>query len=146
LLITKKSMAKQIAFLKSYKAMVFTSGPSSLGQFIGQRKRWASKSIKLIDADTTWIAVIIVLQSISLIFMLALSLFLPVFLLVFLIFLVLRILSDSLLIWPVLIFFKKKHLAPYIILLELLHPWYICSIALASLMGKYKWKGRYYRK
>ena len=51
LLNVKKTMRQRIRFLKSFKSIVYTNCPSSLREFINQRKRWFSKSVHYTDPE-----------------------------------------------------------------------------------------------
>lgn len=72
LLHTLKHEGRNIQFLKSKKAMVFTSACSTLKQFYKQRKRWASKAPSYSDT-TTIIVALIILGVNSMLFFLAIA-------------------------------------------------------------------------
>ncbi|MBL0308981.1 MAG: hypothetical protein IPP77_04675 [Bacteroidetes bacterium] len=139
----QKKYPASIGFVKDYKATVFTHAEKSIGRFISQRVRWASKS----KSHGTFFTKLVML-------------FVYVFHL-FLIgagFVLLRpdkwnwlplavmggskVFVDLLFCIPLTHFFRKKVLLLLLPFIEMFHVLYITFIGLAGLTGRYRWKDR----
>ena len=132
----------KILFAAEPSAMVSTSAPKNLKDFISQRIRWASKSKYYRDSFTKFVGFLIFLGNTNLVLSLVLIVFSLMSIKLLIAYFVIKWLVDSL-----LIFSTKKWNNQHLnlldtFLLSLLYPLYIISIALLSLLFKPKWKGR----
>lgn len=140
-------------YLKSKVGIVFTKAERTIRGFIQQRIRWAGKSAGYSEIS--------ILPIMFLVFLL--NLFILISFLGLLVspiktssgnfaylqlagILLLKIISETLLLIPVLRFFKKERLWFWFPVLQPLHIVYTVSSAFLALWGSYKWKGRQFKK
>lgn len=132
----------KIHFAADPRAMVSTTAPQSLKNFIAQRIRWASKSKYYQDGFTKLVGLLIFLGNVNLLFALVLLVAAVLNIELFIIFFVLKWIVDSLLIFSSKAWNNQQLSLLDTFLLSLFYPFYIISIALLSLLFKPKWKGR----
>lgn len=134
----------RISFVKNQAAIVQTNPPKNISAFINQRIRWAKKSrystatkgnriIQILTAFYMAYAV-----SIPLGFIIKSNVFWSMLLLVVL----LKTVVDLLFFKDFVTFFDKKKLLPFVVLIQLFHPFYIVTIALLGVFQSYTWKER----
>lgn len=133
----------KIGFCKSRAAIVYTDAKPDLASFISQRKRWASKSTKYKDKRVVFLGVSIWLFNLALL----LSLFYFIFKLPQLNWLLLaafgiKIAVEFVFMIPITQFAARRSLLKYVVLLSVVHTFYIVYIGVAGNIGKYDWKGR----
>ncbi|OAQ38992.1 glycosyl transferase [Pedobacter psychrophilus] len=131
-----------IGFCKSADAIVFTHGKPNLKEFIQQRKRWASKSVKYKDKKLIFVAVAVWLFNISLLTNLIMAFFYPDFLKLVAVQFTIKFISELFFLDLLTNFVKRKHLVFHLFLLTFLHPLYLIYIGFAGNSGKYNWKDR----
>lgn len=137
----KKKYPKDIHYLKSKDAIVYTNAEVNFKSFFKQRIRWASKSRSYRDFDTISISLIvfipnllIVISSISLVFIPGKILFISGMFIG-------KMIIDSVLLVSVASYFKQKKLLFFIPVLSLVYPYYIVITAFSGLLTKsVKWK------
>jgi cellulose synthase/poly-beta-1,6-N-acetylglucosamine synthase-like glycosyltransferase len=144
LLEAMKSEGKSIHFCKYTEASVYTDAPKTLAEFINQRIRWASKSKRYKDFRLKYVAISIFLINVSLFGLLIGTLINHEFLYCYLTVLVLKSIVDLTLLAPVIKHFNVHSVfkARYVILVELLYPFYSLLVAVLSQAIGYKWKDR----
>lgn len=131
-----------IGFCKSFDAIVFTHAKENLKEFIQQRKRWASKSVKYKDKRIIALAVAIWLFNISLIINVVWGLFnIFMFKLVLIQFLI-KALAELFFLKSVMNFSKRTNILAYLPALTIIHVIYFIYIGIAGNSGKYQWKDR----
>lgn len=131
-----------IGFCKSPDAIVYTHAKPNLKEFLQQRKRWASKSVKYKDKKIMFIAIAMWLFNVSLAMNLIAGIFLPILLkLVFIQFLT-KLVVEVFYLEPITSFANRKNLLYYLSFLTFFHVAYFIYIGLAGNSGKYQWKGR----
>lgn len=132
----------KIGFLKNKNAVVFTHAKATLGEFIQQRKRWASKSTRYKEKSVIILGVSIWLFNLSILANTLIAIFFagtwPVLLSQFL----LKLLMEFVFLYQMMDFFKRKALLWWLPLLNALHVIYFIYIGVAGNSGKYNWKGR----
>lgn len=143
----RKVVPKGIAFLKNQDAIVTTGAESSWNAVIRQRIRWAAKTTK----QDNW-----VVQLIGLIVFATNLWFVAGFLglffsqdgysLYYLGFLLLKMLADVLFVRIVNSFFKTRLQWVWLLLNAAFYPFLSSGIAIRSLFGSYKWKGRHFKR
>jgi cellulose synthase/poly-beta-1,6-N-acetylglucosamine synthase-like glycosyltransferase len=136
----KKIYPKQVKFLKSNNAVVFTKAEKDLKSFVNQRKRWASKSKSYFDKDTIFTALIVFLTNSLLLLYLPLSIINTKFLSLFIFQVIAKLIVDFILILKASVFFKERELLNYFIPAELLNIVMIPILALLGFSYKGSWK------
>lgn len=131
-----------IGFCKAEDAIVYTHGKATVKEFIQQRKRWASKSVKYKDKKIMFLAIAIWLFNVSLAANLILGLFFPDLLKLVFVQFVIKFIAELFYLEPLTTFAKRKSLLYYLTFLTFLHVAYFIYIGLAGNSGKYHWKGR----
>lgn len=144
-----KRFPKQIAFVKNNEAIVFTKAKASLKEFYFQRKRWASKGLGLLNAETRFVAVTVMGFNSILLIMLFISLlyFLNIPLYVFFVYTTFILWSakwfiDFLLLFLASSFFNKRKFLIYFFSEQIFYSFYILIIGLFGRYGNYEWKER----
>ena len=136
-----KNNGSEIVFVKEKEAIVFTFAKKDLKSLLQQRIRWAAKSSDYKDKDAKRISWIVFLSN----FCLLLILFLGTSKEIFISF-TLKAIIDYSLLKKAVIFFQKEDILGYFYPLQILYPFYIVYIAIASQMESFVWKGRKYKK
>ncbi len=133
----------KIGFVKNEDAIVYTHAKATLGEFIQQRKRWASKSTRYKAKSVMALGLSVWLFNLSIITNVLLVIFFPVVMWPILIFqLLAKLLIEFIFLNQMMVFFKRKHLLWWLPILNALHIVYIVYIGVAGNSGKYNWKGR----
>lgn len=135
----------RIGFLKRYEAVVFTHAKANLKEFIQQRRRWASKSVKYKDKKVVALVVGLWLFNVSVVLNLFLGFFNVRFFELFVFQLGLMAVLELILLLPVTTFFKRRELLILIIISIPLYVLYFVYIGLIGNKGKYIWKERLVR-
>ena len=135
----------KIGFLKNREAIVYTHAKENLGSFIQQRKRWASKSTRYKNKAIIVLGVFVWIFNLSIFTNFIAGLFLPGFLIISFYQLLVKMILESLFLWNVTGFAKRRSLMVLIPVLNVLHILYIIYIGIAGNSGKYNWKGRMVR-
>jgi cellulose synthase/poly-beta-1,6-N-acetylglucosamine synthase-like glycosyltransferase len=125
----KAKYKKDISFLKSEDAMVFTESPPTLKAFFKQRTRWASKSKSYKDADTIIISLLVLLINLSIILSFTAAFFEQQALRYAVILFTSKFLSDLILLTVSSKFYKSTHLLSLYFLWAPVYPLYIVVAA-----------------
>ena len=137
----------QVHYLKSHEATIITNFQESWTSFIGQRKRWAAKSIGYNSMFTKGAGLVILLANLTFVvgvvfaFAKADKEAFPFYILLFI-----KIIADAFLLYPSAQFFKKTKLLVWYPLCALWYPFVSSYIALISLKGGFTWKDRYFKR
>lgn len=131
-----------IGFCKSTDAIVYTHTKANLKEFIQQRKRWASKSVKYKEKKIIFLAVAVYFFNLSLLTNLLFGLFFPVFLKLLFVQFLIKLSVELPYVKLVTSFAKRSSLVNYLPLLTVLNVIYFIYIGIAGNSGKYLWKGR----
>ena len=134
--------SNQIGFLKNQEAIVYTHAKPNLGEFIQQRKRWASKSTRYKNKSIIVLGVFIWFFNLSILLNILTGIFFIGFLQIAIIQLALKIGFELLFLTSVTGFAKRKELLILLPVLNVFHVLYIIYIGVAGNSGKYNWKGR----
>lgn len=135
----------QIGFLKNREAIVYTHAKETLGAFIQQRKRWASKSTRYKNKAIIVLGVLIWIFNLTILANFVTGLFVPGFLTITFYQLLVKMVLETLFLWDVTGFAKRRSLLILIPVLNVLHVLYMVYIGIAGNSGKYNWKGRMVR-
>ncbi|MFO7658416.1 MAG: glycosyltransferase [Bacteroidales bacterium] len=140
----KKLFPDEIKMIKSPEAIVYTKPAVTLKEFLRQRIRWASKAKYYRDFDTLILGGVVLTINAATIGWFAGALFFGVKLFGWLV--LIKCISDWLMISPVLSFFHRKKLHYFVPLLSVIYPFYIVTTSIFSLFAKVEWKDRIYSK
>jgi cellulose synthase/poly-beta-1,6-N-acetylglucosamine synthase-like glycosyltransferase len=135
----------RIGFLKLYNAVVFTHAKPNLKEFLQQRRRWASKSVKYKDKKVVAFVVGLWLFNVSIAANLLLGFLNKLFFELFAFQFFLVYLLELALLLPITTFFKRRKLLWALITLVPLYILYFIYIGIMGNKGKYHWKGRMVR-
>lgn len=138
-----------VKFLKHQDAIIYTLAQESVGHFMQQRKRWASKKFSSYNAETKITGIIVLGFNGILICLFLCSLFfnnqlIKTFSLsnIFFILFGIKCTIDFLLLTLATGFFKKRKLLVYFLPEEVLYMVYVVLVGLLGSMGNYEWKKR----
>jgi len=135
----------KIGFLKMYDAIVFTHAKHTLKEFLQQRRRWASKSVKYKDKSVVLLVVGLWLFNISVLINFCLGFFDISFLKLFIAQFTLIFFLELGFLLPVSSFFKRKKLISLLIVSIPFYIVYLIYIGLTGNNSSYTWKGRVVR-
>lgn len=137
-----KAYPGTIGFCKSSEACVYTHAKSNLKEFIQQRRRWASKSVKYKDKKIIVLAVCMWVFNLSLALNFVLAFFYPDFLKLVTIQFLIKFTAELFFLEPLASFVKRKDLLINLSFLTFLHVVYLIYIGVMGNAGKYNWKDR----
>lgn len=140
-----KRYPNRIGFLKHFDSVVFTHAKHTVNEFLEQRHRWASKSVKYKNKLIVAMAVAIWLFNVSLITNLLVSIFISQFFQIFAIQFLLKYLFELVFLFPISSFFKRPNLPLLLIVLIPIHVVYFVYIGIKGYNNSYIWKGRMVR-
>jgi cellulose synthase/poly-beta-1,6-N-acetylglucosamine synthase-like glycosyltransferase len=136
-----KKEGGEIAFVKEQSAIVTTSAKENWKSLLQQRQRWAAKSSSYTDKDAQYISWLVFLVNAVLLYAFFQGEYSQIASL-----LLLKSLVDYPFLKKLSQFFKKESLMDYYIPLQLVYPFYIVYVAVASQLGSFEWKGRKHSK
>lgn len=134
-----------IAFCKSRDAIVNTHAKPNLGEFIQQRKRWASKSTSYKNKWLVAFGIVLWFFNLSILLNAIAGFINPIFWVFAAISFAFKAISELLFMIPVCQFEGRLKLLWYQPFLSLIHIFYLIYIGIAGNSGKYMWKGRLVR-
>ena len=111
-------------------------------EFLQQRKRWASKSVKYKDNRIVTLIIGIWLFNVSFIINLIWGFFSLFMFKVFCIQFLIKLIAELFFLSPVMDFSRRKKILAYLPILTIIHVLYFIYIGIAGNSGKYNWKGR----
>ena len=135
----------KIGFLKHYDAVVFTHAKHTLKDFLQQRRRWASKSIKYKDKTVVALVVGLWLFNISMLLNFFSGFYDAYFFKLFMLQFLIMYFSVLTFLLPISIFFKREKLTVLLIITLPLYVVYLIHIGLIGNASPYTWKGRVVR-
>jgi cellulose synthase/poly-beta-1,6-N-acetylglucosamine synthase-like glycosyltransferase len=135
----------RISFLKLYDSIVFTHAKHSLDEFLQQRRRWASKSVKYKDKKVVGLVVCIWLFNVSLLVNVCMGFYDTYFFKLFALQFILKYLFELAFLLPIAAFFKRRKLVSLLILIIPVHIIYFIYVGLIGNTSTYNWKGRVVR-
>ncbi|MFN7099328.1 MAG: glycosyltransferase family 2 protein [Flavobacterium sp.] len=142
--LLQKAIARypeKVHYLKSSNNIVQTQALNSWKDLFYQRVRWASKTSSYESSFGKALAVIVFLGNLNWIFVLFLSVFSNFSIAHLLIVCTAKFIVDAVLIYQTNSFLAKTKMR-YLLASSLLYPFFSTVVAIYSLFGKYKWKGR----
>ena len=132
----------KIGFLKRFEAVVFTHAKPNLSEFLQQRRRWASKSVKYKDKKIVALPVCIWLFNVTLLINACLGFYDIYFLKLFALQFLLKYIFELAFLLPISTFFKRAKLVFLLVLVIPLHIVYFIYIGFIGNTSTYTWKGR----
>lgn len=142
--LLQKAIARhpeKVHYLKSSNNIVKTQAVNSWKALFYQRVRWASKTSSYESSFGKAVAVIVFLGNLNWIFVFFLAVFSSFSIVHLLIVCTTKFIVDAFLIYQTNSFLTKTKMR-YLLASSLLYPFFSTVVALYSLFGKYKWKGR----
>ncbi len=141
LLQSVKKWGGEIRFLKSESAFVSTKAAATLAEFIQQRQRWAAKAPSYTDWQLIATACIVLLVSLLIVTLLALSIYDTQYWRFLTAVVVVKLIADTTFLYSVRNFFQLQYVWFYSLMLSLIHPFYVVGVAFIAIFFKpTKWK------
>ena len=137
-----KKFPKQIAYLKSTDAVVFTRPKKHSPDAWKQRKRWASKTFHYGFSPVMWVAVLVFLANFFILLSVILSIINVKFVPALITALPIKCMVDYMLYHSASSFFRKRNHPLIFVLASCIYPVYAGIIGLISPFTNYSWKGR----
>jgi len=137
----KKKYLKEILYLKSNQASVYTHSELTLKSFLRQRIRWVSKAGSYKDSFTILTSLVVLLSNLLILFTGILSILNTEVIFPFIFLLSLKFIADFIILSISSHFFKQINLLRYFPVTIILYPVYIVITAIWGLFSKtIKWK------
>jgi cellulose synthase/poly-beta-1,6-N-acetylglucosamine synthase-like glycosyltransferase len=136
-----KKKGGEVVFVKEKEAIVYTQAKSSLSSFLAQRKRWAAKSSSYKDKVAEGVSWTVFLTNASLLYLFIAASWKEAIML-----LLVKSIIDYQFLKKITCFFDKEEQMKYFYPMQLLYPFYIVYVAIASQLGGFEWKGRKHKK
>jgi glycosyltransferase involved in cell wall biosynthesis len=138
----QKMYPGRIKYLKSAKVIVQTQPAETLGDFMNQRIRWASKADKYTDRKITAVLLLVYVFN-AWIFFMALCSFLYLYACyILMLLLMMKTIIELFFLFPVARFFGKQKLLWFFLPAQPFHIMYTLIAGWLGKFGSYKWKGR----
>lgn len=135
---------EKVGFLLVKESIVATKPVATWSELFQQRVRWASKSTVYSSIYGKLLALVVFGGNLAWIVSFVIWLVSSLDQNIFMLFVALKFLIDFILIYKTANFFESK--LQYVLASSLLYPFFSVSVAVFSLIGKYNWKGRNFRK
>ena len=132
----------KIGFLKKREAVVYTHAKHTLQEFLQQRRRWASKSVKYKDKKVVGFVVGIWLFNLSMLVNALLGFVDVYFLKLLLVQFVLKTIFEAIFLIPINVFFKRLTTVWLLLLISPVHIIYFVYVGIMGNSKRYDWKGR----
>lgn len=124
--------------------IVETQPETSLLSFLNQRIRWSSKAKHYSDKLLLFFSGLVLIQNVSLLLIYVGLLFVENHITTYTFLLLTKWLIDFILLFLVASFFRRKSVMFYFIPVQILYPFYVIMVWIASVFIKFEWKGRKY--
>jgi len=144
LLAIKKKHPGTIRFNKNPHAVVETLPEKNFTDFWNQRKRWVSKSKYYRDFDILFVSVLVFVTNLLLSTGAVMMFVNPGFVNYVAVLFVLKLLIDSCLLFPFILYYRKHHLLLSYLPSQLVYPFYTTATALGGRLLGFEWKNRSY--
>jgi cellulose synthase/poly-beta-1,6-N-acetylglucosamine synthase-like glycosyltransferase len=131
-----------IRYLKCREAGVFTNPETSFRHALGQRKRWASKSLLYGPGYVTYVAALVFFMNFIIFFSAIVSVINSKFVFALLMSLSAKCIVDLMLLGSASSFFKKGMNVFVFVFASIVYPVYVSSIGMIAPFTGYTWKGR----
>ncbi|MBK5212554.1 MAG: glycosyltransferase [Flavobacteriaceae bacterium] len=141
----KEVFPKQVRFLKSKEAIVFTKPQPTWKNVIAQRIRWASKTSKQKNVVSIMLGILVFLMSISILALPFFMVFNSENLGFYMLLAAFKIIIDYNVVYRTALFFSKKISFWKFLWQPFVYAAIILVVVFGSLRGNYLWKGRSYK-
>ena len=145
LMILGKKAGLRMKYLLTENAAVTTAPSGSVIAFLQQRIRWGSKSRYYADKDMIYLAFLIFLTNLFILGVFIAGMFDPLYFIHFGTSLLIKSVSDLLLLYPLLRYLDRKELVRYYPLAALFYYFYLVLTGILALFSSYRWKGRKFK-
>jgi len=135
----KKEKRNAIRFLNSKDAVAVTKPSLTIGDFIRQRARWLSKAGYYTDSFTIYLGIVTFVTIITLLFLFAVSLFIPEFIIILICALLLKSMADFIVLHQETGFHGKRRLMWWLFPSQIIYPFYVIAVTLAAISGRDRW-------
>lgn len=142
LLALHRSGKRSLHFLKNRSAVVITSAEKSLGNFLNQRRRWASKSRNYDTIASVFTSLIVFLINFYVVIILFYSVLSYEVLMISLFLFVFKSIVDFPFLYSVTGYFRDRNLMNYFPVIQFLYFFYISFTVITAFSGINEWKGR----
>ncbi len=132
----------KIGFLKKREAIVYTHAKHTLQEFLQQRRRWASKSVKYKDKKVVGFVVGIWLFNLSMLVNALLGFVDVYFWELLLVQFILKTVFEAIFLIPINVFFKRLNMVWLLLLISPVHIIYFVYVGIMGNSKRYDWKGR----
>ncbi|MBN2175577.1 MAG: glycosyltransferase [Bacteroidales bacterium] len=139
--IRKKFGNNSVRFLKSFESLVFTEAKKSLGEFMHQRTRWASKN-KGYESNILLVSFTVYMVNLLLLAGFFLGIWIPYMYINILLLFLIKIIFDLPILVGIITFVKRQNILFYGLPLIILYPVYIVITGAMGIVSSYQWKGR----
>ena len=139
-----KIYPRGVVFLKDKRAIVSTPAKDTLAELINQRKRWSSKWKFHKSYYIKLMAIAVFFNYLVFAYMLMASFMNETSFAIFLSIFMLRAFTLSIFIKPVVVFLGIRNAIWVSLVIEIIYPFLVLFLGIASIFGHYSWKGRYY--
>ncbi len=140
-----KEELRNVHYLKSNDHVVYTKPQNSINKLINQRVRWASKATNYYNDFGEFIALSVFFGNVSLLIIFFLCVFSIESWIYFISLFLIKFIVDFVLLLKANAFLNNnKRIFP--VLSSFLYPFFSSGVALYSIIGKYEWKGRRFKK
>lgn len=141
----KSMFGDSVRFLKHEESRVITYPVNSWNELNHQRLRWASKTSKVEDSKTKFLAAIILLGNLLFVYtvlaiVLNLNLYTPLWFIPF------KVIIDIVFVEQLAADYEQRIPAHFLILSGLLYPFFSVLIVIQTFFSKYKWKDRSFKQ
>ncbi len=135
-----------VSFLKSEAAIVRTKPQASLKTLFSQRIRWAAKTPAYKSAFAKLVGLLVLLMNLAIIVTIVLVLFEMIHNQILLFSFAIKFTADLSLLYVSAKFFRKRMVLSHYLWSSLLYPFFSTTVAIASLLSGFEWKGRSFKK
>jgi poly-beta-1,6-N-acetyl-D-glucosamine synthase len=144
LLHQAKKNKEKILTNKERESIVLTVAPNTIGEFLNQRARWASKTGFYSDFATIYLALLVVITNLTFVICLIQLINNEFSMMICATTIVVKILTDYSVIIVGSHFFRGKRSLIWLPLFQLLYPVYLITSLTMGFLKLYRWKGRKY--
>jgi cellulose synthase/poly-beta-1,6-N-acetylglucosamine synthase-like glycosyltransferase len=132
----KTAYPGRISFVKSLESTLLTKGKTNWPDLLKQRRRWASKNMKLTDSTISAIWLFVGLFHFALLAFFVLAVFHILSWWSFLILISCKWVADWMLLQQAARFFRRPSILRLFIPLQFLYSWYLLSVSISMVAGK----------
>lgn len=136
----KKIASEKIGYLKNTDALVYTFPETSFKKLLIQKIRWSGKVFKLKSFANWFIAFVIALSNITILYLIFQLIFMGLISKIALFFVILKLLIDILLVFLTSDFVKVKCSWEIVCLCAFIYPFYASLVVFSTILIKPKWK------